>query len=88
MNNNYLLHKKTVTLIALHSLFFGNNSFGQTLVYDINSGSGSSEPFGLIAIDAYLFFSADNGTKGYELWKYDGTSTKPPTYCPKKLYFT
>lgn len=45
------------------------------MVKDINPGSGSS--IGKISfatdVDGTLFFWADDGTNGYELWKSDGT---------------
>ena len=58
-------------------------SFHQpSLVKDINAvetseGSGvtrSSTPRNFIAVDGTLYFSADNGVNGKELWKSDGTA--------------
>jgi ELWxxDGT repeat protein len=54
---------------------------GTTLVKDINNGSGSSSPSYLTVMEDiannknYLYFSADNGTDGKELWRTDGTTT-------------
>jgi ELWxxDGT repeat protein len=45
---------------------------GTTLVKDIKPGGGydrSSFPFGLTNVSGTLFFSADDGVHGYELWK-------------------
>jgi ELWxxDGT repeat protein len=42
-------------------------------VRDINPGSGHSVPWYLTAADGTLFFSADDGASGRELWKSDGT---------------
>ena len=36
--------------------------------------SGDSNPFDLVDFDGTLFFSANDGTNGYELWRSDGTS--------------
>ncbi len=43
------------------------------MVKDINPG-GSSSPSRLISVDSTLFFRADDGSHGRELWKSDGTS--------------
>jgi ELWxxDGT repeat protein len=48
---------------------------GTVEVKDINSGPGSSSPYGLTRVGSTLFFAADNGSVGAELWKSDGTPT-------------
>ena len=45
-----------------------------TLVDDINDGPDGSYPFPVVDIGGTLFFQADNGVTGYELWKTDGTA--------------
>jgi trimeric autotransporter adhesin len=45
-----------------------------SLIKDIVSGSGSSYPY-YFAFTGSIFFSADNGTAGNELWVSDGTGT-------------
>lgn len=40
---------------------------------DINPGSAGSYPRFLTNVGRTLFFAADDGTDGYELWKSDGT---------------
>jgi ELWxxDGT repeat protein len=47
-------------------------SFDAALIKDINPG-GSSFPDHTVAIGSTLFFAADDGTNGVELWKSDGT---------------
>lgn len=50
---------------------------GTVLVKDINPGSGSGFNFlltdSLLAVDDTLFFTANDGVNGVELWKTDGT---------------
>ncbi len=51
---------------------------GTTLVKDIVPGSygsypNSSHPYALTNVNGTLFFTADNGTNGGELWQSDGT---------------
>lgn len=43
------------------------------LVADINPGSSGSVPAYLTAFDGMVYFRANNGTNGAELWKSDGT---------------
>jgi ELWxxDGT repeat protein len=47
---------------------------GTSLVADINPGSGDSIPSGFTNFNGTLFFTANDGTNGYELWKSDGTA--------------
>ena len=44
------------------------------LVKDIRPGSSSSSPRNLTALGNTLFFTADDGVNGIELWKSDGTA--------------
>lgn len=48
---------------------------GVQLVKDINYGSGDSSPSMFEGMDGELFFSADDGISGMELWKSDGTNS-------------
>ena len=45
-----------------------------SLVQNINPAAGSSFPVSLTNVNGTLFFSADDGANGYELWKSDGTA--------------
>ncbi|WP_111682955.1 ELWxxDGT repeat protein [Winogradskyella tangerina] len=44
---------------------------GTQLVEDIWTGVASSDPLDLIVVNNILFFSANNGSTGYELFKYE-----------------
>src|SRR6516165_123726 len=48
---------------------------GTVLVKDINPGGAGSNPGGLIDVNGTLFFAANDGTHGTELWKSDGTAS-------------
>lgn len=51
-----------------------NASSTRTLVSNINSG-GSSNPKYFTQMGGKIYFNADNGTNGAELWSTDGTTT-------------
>lgn len=64
------MKKRVLTILLLTSLV----SFGQaTLVTDINHGTGSSSPSSKVYFDGAVYFAANDGVNGYELWKSDGT---------------
>ncbi|MCY1017757.1 ELWxxDGT repeat protein [Pyxidicoccus sp. MSG2] len=45
-----------------------------SLVKDIAPGTGGSSPRELVAVGSTLYFSANDGSTGVELWKSDGTA--------------
>jgi len=48
--------------------------YGPTLLKDIYPGVSSSAPTYLTDVNGTLFFIADDGTYGVEVWKSDGTA--------------
>ena len=55
------------------------------MVKDIWPNSSSSSPNNFIAVNGTLFFSANDGLTGTELWKSDGTQAG--TVLAKEIYF-
>jgi large repetitive protein len=47
---------------------------GTELACDINPGVASSEPRWLVVMNNLLYFAANDGTSGRELWQFDGES--------------
>ena len=50
-----------------------------TVIDTINPGAGSSSAMDVsdsVALSGYLYFAANDGTHGYELWRTDGTTTE------------
>ncbi|QNA44567.1 ELWxxDGT repeat protein [Lacibacter sediminis] len=46
---------------------------GTVRLADINPGAASANPINFTVFNNALYFSANNGTNGTELWKYNGT---------------
>ena len=49
-------------------------SAGTKMVKDIDPGADGSAPEELHAFNGDIYFSADDGSHGRELWKSDGTA--------------
>jgi ELWxxDGT repeat protein len=63
-------------LVPVYSLllFDFKAGFNIQLVKDINQGANHSEPEGLYAWNGRVFFGADDGVLGNEVWMSDGTA--------------
>ncbi|MES2566085.1 MAG: ELWxxDGT repeat protein [Bacteroidota bacterium] len=68
--------KTKFTLLAITLAFIGLSVNAQTptILKDINPGINSSSPYYLTDVNGTLFYTANNGTNGIELWKSDGTA--------------
>ncbi|MCW5316351.1 pre-peptidase [Nostoc sp. KVJ3] len=60
---------------GLANTFYTLNLSGssQARMFDLNSGSGSSNPSNLTVASNILYFTANDGSTGSQLWKSDGT---------------
>ena len=72
--------KTTLSAFLLGAvLFLSTNrlqaqTFEPVLVTDINEGSESSDPSSMTVFNDKLYFAADDGINGAELWSYDKTN--------------
>lgn len=66
-----LYFQATTTAAGYEMYKFNGTSYS---LLDLLSGTGSSNPYNFAGLGTNVLFSADAGT-GYELWKYDGTTT-------------
>lgn len=74
-NNIYFSAKNTYFGRELFVIDTSSVLGGVRLVKDINSGSADSSPSLFESMGGELFFTADDGISGMELWKSDGTWT-------------
>jgi ELWxxDGT repeat protein len=83
----YSSPKVAVTFVAIITLLISSFAYADTVSYlvkDIRSGSKSSFIEELINANGTLFFIAEDGTHGLELWKSDGTEAG--TVMVKDIY--
>ncbi|MEE9407585.1 MAG: ELWxxDGT repeat protein [Polaribacter sp.] len=61
-------------LLLLFLTITSLNSFSQaTLLADINQGNGSSNPSNKVTYNGFVYFVANDGLNGSELWRTNGT---------------
>ncbi|QGJ70308.1 Hypothetical protein PBC10988_20030 [Planctomycetales bacterium 10988] len=68
------LQEQKETPLQLETLEKRNLLSVEPMIIDINQYSRSSSPRELVDVDGILYFSANDGSIGYELWKSDGTA--------------
>src|SRR5437763_1951559 len=62
-----------VLLLALIAMPASASATGATLIKNINPGAASSAAYGFTGLGGKVYFEANDGTHGYELWRTDGT---------------
>lgn len=72
--NTKKIHQKIVVVLVAITTVFSVKAQQFELVKDINPGSAWGNPIGLTVFNNNLYFSANEGTNGYELWVTDGTA--------------
>lgn len=60
-------------------LFADDTPGPPTRVIDLNPGTGSSSPYFMVAAETTIFFSAQDGSSGQELWKSEAPYTRKTT---------
>jgi ELWxxDGT repeat protein len=74
LGNNILFTATSGTTVTGTELYKTNGTVaGTTIVKDINTGTGNSNPRNFTEQGGYLYFSASEPTNGNELWRTDGT---------------
>ncbi len=65
---------QSMTAMVMNSGSRNGTAAGTVLVKDIRSGTGSTSFGFLTNIDGTLFFQANDGVQGNELWRSDGNA--------------
>jgi ELWxxDGT repeat protein len=73
------MKKSRLYSILIISFLFAQETYSQTnttVIHDINSGLSGSAISNIIKVGNEIYFSADDGIHGNELWKSNGTITQ------------
>jgi ELWxxDGT repeat protein len=62
----------------LETRWLPSTILGPNLIKDIQPGDGSSSPTDLVTVNQRIFFVANDGTNGLQLWETDGTGSPTP----------
>ena len=68
---------KTLYTLLLFTLIISSSEAQVSMLADINAGTNGSSPSSYTSFNNKLYFSADDGINGYEMWVYDGIN--PPS---------
>jgi len=77
MRRTILLLIVMLFLVAVSTASGAFSSYTYSMVYDYYPGIGEGDPLGKIIFNGKMYYSANNGTNGFELTEYDGVN--PPT---------
>lgn len=66
--------KKQYLLSLLLCIMVGFTASAQQFIADIKAGSGGSNPRDIVEYNGNIYFTADDGVHGAELWKYNPVS--------------
>src|SRR5689334_7919758 len=71
-----------VLALALSTSSSSGAQLSPVLVKDINPGPGGSYPLEITNVNGTLFFTANDGSHGWQLWKSDGTTNGTAVVTP------
>ena len=76
LNHERLLERADVLVENFRPGTLEKWGLGYEALAEINPGLESSDPSGLTPYNGFIYFGADDGTTGQELWRTNGTTTE------------